>query len=104
MIELILCLAIAIAAFTASYFQFREKGILLNNAWLYASKEEREAMNKKPYYRQSGVVFVLIGVTFLLNAVMVVTKKEWVFYLVLGMLAVAVIYAIVSTIRIEKKR
>lgn len=104
MMEMILCLAIAAGAFIASYFQFREKGILLNNAWLYASKEEREAMNKKPYYRQSGVVFVLIGVAFLLNAVMVATKREWILYLVLGVFAVAVVYAVVSSIRIEKNQ
>lgn len=104
MIEMILCLAIAAGAFIASYFQFREKGILLNNAWLYASKEEREALNKKPYYRQSGVVFALIGITFLLNAVMVAVKQKEIFYIVLGMLVVTVIYAIVSTIRIEKGR
>lgn len=104
MMEMILCLAIAAGTFIVSYFQFREKGILLNNAWLYASKEEREAMNKKPYYRQSGVVFVLIGVAFLLNAVMVATKREWILYLVLGVFAVAVVYAVVSSIRIEKNQ
>lgn len=104
MIEMILCLSIGVVAFVVSYVQFREKGVLLNNAWLYASKEERESMNKKPYFRQSGVVFALIGVTFLLNAVMVATKRKEIFYFVLGMLAVTVIYAIVSTIRIEKSR
>ena len=28
---------------------FFERGFLLNNAYLYASKDERKTMNKKPY-------------------------------------------------------
>ena len=40
---------IAIACFVGSYFQFKEKGFLFNNAYIYASKEERERMNKTPH-------------------------------------------------------
>ena len=47
---------LTLASFGISYFQFHERGFLLNNAWLYASAEERNKMNKKPYYRQSGIV------------------------------------------------
>ena len=46
--------------------QLLEKGYLLNNAWIYASKEEREKMNKRPYYRQSGICFLMIGAYILL--------------------------------------
>lgn len=48
---------VAIASLVFSYLQFNEKGFLLNNAYIYASKQEREAMDKKPYYKQSGIVF-----------------------------------------------
>ena len=61
--------AISLACFIFSYMQFHEKGFLFNNAYIYASKEERETMNKKPHYKQSGIVFALIGVIFLINAV-----------------------------------
>ena len=35
---------------------FMERGFMVNNSYLYASKEERASMNKKPYYRQSAAI------------------------------------------------
>jgi len=58
---------IAVLAFFMSIRSFREKGFLFNNAYLYASEKERETMNKKPHYRQSAIVFLLLGFVFLLN-------------------------------------
>ena len=53
-----------------SYLQFNEKGFLFNNAYIYASKQEREVMDKKPHYRQSGIVFLMVGIIFaLINSV-----------------------------------
>ena len=59
---------IAIACFIFSYLQFQEKGFLFNNAYIYASKQERETMDKKPHYKQSGIVFVFIGIIFFIKA------------------------------------
>ena len=53
--------AISLLMFILSIRSFREKGFLFNNAYLYASKEEREVMNKKPYYRQTAIVFFFFG-------------------------------------------
>ena len=39
---------LAISAIVLSIRSFCEKGFLLNNSYLYASKQEREAMDKKP--------------------------------------------------------
>ena len=44
--------AISIFLFFMSVRSFMEKGFLFNNAYIYASKEEREKMNKKPHYHQ----------------------------------------------------
>ena len=57
----IVCSILAIGAFIVSVRSFKEKGFLFNNAYLYASKEERATMDKKPHYRQSAVVFLMIG-------------------------------------------
>ena len=35
---------VAIVCFVFSYLQFHEKGFLFNNAYIYASKQERETM------------------------------------------------------------
>ena len=44
---------------------FLERGYLFNNAYIFAPKTERESMDKKPYYRQSAVVFLLMSAVFI---------------------------------------
>lgn len=104
MIGAIMLAVIAIVCFMISYLQFNEKGFLFNNAYIYASKQEREKMVKKPYYKQSGVVFSLIGIIFLMNSMDVILQAEWLFYCVIVVAAAAIGYAIISTIIIEKKK
>jgi hypothetical protein len=91
---------VAIGAFVMSYRSFKERGFLFNNAYIYASKQERETMDKKPHYRQSAIVFLLIGVIFLLNGVSVLLAANWIFFLVIAIAIVAIVYAIVSSFRI----
>lgn len=93
---------VAIACFVFSYLQFNEKGFLFNNAFIYASKQERETMDKKPHYKQSGIVFLMIGVIFLIDAVEMILKTGWMFYLVIVIAIMTIIYAIISSVVIEK--
>lgn len=95
---------IAIVCFIVSYLQFSEKGFLFNNAYIYASKQERKNMDKKSHYKQSGIVFVLIGIIFGINAVDMILQTGWIFYLVIGIAIVAIVYAVVSSVVIEKQR
>ena len=99
---IILCI-IAIDCFIFSYLQFNEKGFLFNNAYIYASKQERETMNKAPHYRQSGIVFLLLGIIFAINAIDVILQTEWLFYIVIAIAIVTIVYAIVSSVAIERK-
>ena len=96
--------ALSVAAFVMSIRCFGLKGFLLNNAYIYASKTEREKMDKKPYYRQSAVVFLLVGVIFLLNGMTVLLDAFWISYMVMTLAAVTMVYAIASSIVIEKKK
>ena len=94
--------AISIFAFIMSVLSFMEKGFLFNNAYIYASKQERETMNKKPHYRQSAIVFLLIALIFLLNGLRMLLKIDWIFYISVAVIIITLIYAIVSSITIEK--
>jgi len=94
----------SIACFVLSYLQFNEKGFLFNNAYIYASKQEREVMDKKPHYRQSGIVFLMIGIVFVINAVDMILKTGWLFYIVIVIAVIAIIYAIASSVIIEKNK
>ena len=95
---------LSVCFFVISYFQFKEKGTLFNNAYLYASAEERNKMDKHPYYRQSGIVFLFIGIIFLINTIEVLLEKNWLFYMVLVISLITIVYAIVSSILIETKK
>lgn len=95
---------IAIICFLFSYLHFNEKGFLFNNAYIYASKQERETMNKKPHYKQSGIIFIFIGIIFLINTIDIILQTGSLFYLVIGIAVVAIVYAIVSSVIIEKRK
>lgn len=99
---IIICFVIAAIFYIFGAMHLKEKGILLNNAFLYASAEERKTMDKKPHYRQSGIVFLSIGTIFALNAVQIITMSGKIFYLVIAIAAFTLVYAIVSSILIEK--
>ena len=100
----VIMFAIAAAAFILSIRAFREKGFLLNNAWIYATEQQRETMDKKPYYRQSAVAFALVGIIFALNGLAVLLEEAWISRVVIILAVLAVIYAISSSVAIEKRK
>ncbi|MBR6917999.1 MAG: DUF3784 domain-containing protein [Clostridia bacterium] len=80
------------------------RGFLLNNAYIYATKEERDNMDKKPYYIQSGIVFCLLGLVFTLVGLSVVLHIKKLLIVEIVLIAGTVVYAIASSIRINKKK
>lgn len=103
-VGVIILAVIAIACFVISYFQFNEKGFLFNNVYIFASKQERETMEKKLHYKQSGVVFLLIGIIFLLLSVDMILQTGWLFYCIIMISVVAIVYAVISSITIESRK
>ena len=95
---------VALGCFVMSYFQFHQKGFLFNNAYIYDSEKERETMDKKPHYIQTGVIFIFIGLIFTVNAINVVLKKNFLLFVVIGIAVIAIIYAIVSSVLIERRK
>ena len=83
---------------------FQEKGVLLNNAFVYANDEQKKKLDKKDYYRQSAVVFLMVGLLFLFNGLSVLLVMEWLSYLAMAMMPIVLVYVVVSSIRIEKKK
>ena len=96
--------AIAVGCYVVGILQLLGKGFLLNNAFIYASKEEREKLDKKPYYKQSGIVFCSLGTIFVFNAINVVAQRSELFICVIAMMIATVIYAIASSVTIENKK
>ncbi len=79
---------------------FLERGPLLNNAALYASKEERKTMDRKPWYRQSAIVFCLLSAIFAVLGFSIVIGNGRLQLLEIPLFAAVIVYALVSTIRI----
>ena len=103
-VVLIVCLVISIGCYVLSFLHFKEKGFLFNNAYIYASKEERATMDKTPHYRQSAVVFLMIGIIFLLDAMSSFWTNSWFSYMAIVVALIAIIYAIVSSVMIERHK
>lgn len=82
---------------------FLEKGFLLNNAYLYASREERKTMNKKPYYKQSAIVFCILSAVFIVIGISLILHNDRLFLLEIPLASGVIIYAIVSTVLINKR-
>ena len=94
---------LALVCFVLSWRQFREKGYLFNNAWIYATKKERESLNKKPYYRQSGIVFCLLGLLFTLIGLHAILQDSRLLWLEAALVVGTIAYAILSSLRIMKE-
>ena len=97
-------LAVSLFMFILSIRSFLEKGFLFNNAYIYASKKEREEMNKKPYYRQTAVIFFFICIVFLSLGLAILLDTGWLTYIAQVIILIMLIYAIASCIAIEKEK
>lgn len=96
---LLVSLVLAAAAFTISVRSFMEKGFLFNNAYIFASEQERKTMNQKPYYRQSAIVFCLLGTIFSLIAIAELSGAGWLYAVVCAVASVTLVYAIASSVK-----
>ncbi|MGM0524484.1 MAG: DUF3784 domain-containing protein [Bacillota bacterium] len=94
----------ALSCLVISVLQFNEKGVVFNNVYIYASKEQKQTMDKKSYYKQSAVVFALLTGVFLSIGLSMVFETRW-FFVVEGiLLVVTVLYTIMSAITLAKRK
>ena len=95
---------LAAGAFFISFRSFREKGFLFNNAYIYASKQEKESMDKKPYYHQSAAAFLMVGASLALIGLSALLNIGWISFAGMAAAIAAVVYAVVSETVIEKSK
>ena len=101
-ITAIVVFVIAIALAVISYRSFKNRGFLLNNAYLFASKEQREAMDKKPHYKQSAIVFLLLSVVFIVIGLSIVFNDSRINLIEIPLIIGVLVYAIISSIQISR--
>lgn len=106
-IELVISIIVFIVAGVWLFLgikSFSEKGFVLNNAYIYANKEEREAMDKKPYYRQSAIVFCFLSLAFVIIGISIVLSNQQINLLEIPLFIALIIYVAVSSARINKRK
>ncbi len=101
---LLFILAIAVVCFIISFIQHKEKGFLFNQVFVYISKEDRQDLDPKPYYKQSSIIFLLIGIGFIFLGLEVFLQSGWLLYIFFGDIVLLLCYIIISTSLIRKKK
>ena len=82
---------------------FKCRGYCFNNAYIWASKEERESGDFTPYYKQSGVVFLMLAVLSVIEGLYIILMLRPLIFGQIVTVEVMFCYAVSSTVRIGKE-
>lgn len=104
LVIVIIVFILATVMVVLAIIHFLQKGFLLNNAYLYASKDERKTMNKKPYYIQSAISFCILSGVFIVSGLTVIFHNDKLLFIEIPLIVGIIVYAIVSSIWIKNNR
>ena len=93
----------AITSMVLGVLQLRKIGPLLNNAYIWNSEEGRKKLIKRPYYIQSGIILILISLSFILTLIDHMYPNDIIKYLQIIDFVFIFIFAIGSSIYIGLK-
>lgn len=99
----ILMFTLAVITLVISVLQFMQKGFVFNNSYWYETEEIRREIDKKPYYMQTAVVFMILTIAFVLSGINYLTGIGIFRYLGIAMYGIAIAFGVVSSVVIEKK-
>ena len=94
---------LTIAAYALSLLGFLGKGIIIDDHYVFSTREKRKDMDKEAYYLQSGILFLCLGTMFLVYLLRLITGIRYFTYIALFFTFVAMVYAIISHYRIKKQ-
>ncbi len=103
MLGLVFLIFLTVTSLVFSILAFLGKDIMLDDAYLKASEEERNTMDKKAYRIQAAVVFLFIAIISACNALRAILHMPLFTYLAGALGIVGIIYAIISHYKIKKK-
>lgn len=95
---------ISIILFIYVSFTVRCKGPVLSNTYLFASKEERNKIDKKAEYHMVSVVFGILATIFAFLTVYILTSWNMCLYIVYALFLCVIVYAIKESIKSERNR
>ena len=97
-------IVMAVVSLIFSVLGFMGKDMILDDAYIKASKEEREKMDKKAYGLQGSIIFLFLFVITLCNILRAVLHIPLFTYaaFVIGVIGIA--YAIISHYKLKKRQ
>ena len=93
-----------VACLLYAFFAHREKGPLLVNDWILASRGEREKLDKKALYHKASRVFGALGAILLLVALGIWLNAAWVLWLAAGLALLLAVLVLVQFFREEAQK
>lgn len=102
--NIIILVFLTIGSLVFSILGFIGKDIILDDAYIKASKEEREKMDKKAYRLQGAIIFLFLFAITLCNLLRAVLHLAWFTYVAFAIGAIGIIYAIISHYKIKKNQ
>ena len=86
----------AAVSLVIAILQFMHKGIPLNTKYLFSSQIVRDAMDKDPLYRQSGIAFLFVFGAFISMGLDMIIDSGIFLLLELGFMIATIVFIVVS--------
>ena len=102
MIRIIVYSIISIVCLVGAIFQFLQKGVPFTNEYNFESKDIRNRVDKKPFFLQGGVFLLYLALMFIGVLIQEINYLDWLDVLFKISLPIFIIYAIISSIKLEK--
>lgn len=96
-------LVIAVASLILSVLGYLGKNIILDDAYIKASEEEREKMDKKAYRLQGSIIFLFLFFITICSILRAVLHIEWFAYAAFVIAAIGIAYTLISHYKLKKK-
>ena len=96
-------IVMAVATLIFSVLGFMGKDIILDDAYIKASKEEREKMDKKAYRLQGSIIFLCLFLNSLCNILRAVLHMAVFTYAGIVIGGIGIAYVIISHYKLKKK-
>lgn len=99
---IIMCV-IALALGIYAVFAARQRGPILTNAYIWATEAEREKLDKPREYHLAAVVFGVLALVFLVEALYAFTTLKLFLFLGGALIAFELVYAILDAVQTTKR-
>ncbi len=100
----VFCLLLGVGCAVLSLFQFLEKGVPLNNAYLWASESQRRGLDLPALFRQSAITLALAAVLMLLIGAECLLHTDVLLIFVGPVTLATLLYVILSSVRMARRR